>query len=115
MSETKFSPGPWKAIRDPLHYGSLSTVYAGSTDEKAGIGAQMLVQIGGWSDPTEQEANANLIAAAPDMYEELECARDLFRFYQSHHEFKGGTEKAIRNKKIADRIDRLLAKARGEA
>jgi hypothetical protein len=78
MNETKFTPGPWKAIRDPLHYGSLSTVYAGSTEEKAGIGAQMLVQVGGWSNPTEQEANAHLIAAAPELYTVLnQIATDI--------------------------------------
>lgn len=104
MSETKFSPGPWKAIRDPLHYGSLSTVYAGSTDEKAGIGAQMLVQIGGWSDPTEQEANANLIAAAPELYEALEmCVKHL------------DADGNLWSKEDQAMAIAALAKARGEA
>jgi len=100
MSETKFTPGPW-ILENRLNICDeydcfLEPIYLHIHDRIS-------------------DADAHLIAAAPDMYEELECARDVFRFYQSHHEFKGGTEKAIRNKKIADRIDRLLAKARGEA
>jgi len=105
MSETKFTPGPW------IKRGKGTIETSGWAEVAAVMDGQMLDRV----DHETQEANAHLIAAAPDMYEELECARDVFRFYQSHHEFKGGTEKAIRNKEIADRIDRLLAKARGEA
>jgi hypothetical protein len=107
MSETKFTPGPW-------HKDERSDVYVRDSegDYIAGTYAPMPKRK---RAKGENEANAHLIAAAPDMYEELECARDVFRFYQSHHEFKGGTEKAIWNKEIADRIDRLLAKARGDA
>ena len=97
MSETKFTPGPWKIGA----YESGRMAVDGANGE----------EVTGYIDIED----AHLISAAPDMYEELECARDVFRFYQSHHEFKGGTEKAIRNKEIADRIDRLLAKTRGEA
>jgi hypothetical protein len=103
MSETKFTPGPWDVVMGPS--GQLYI------EGKGGV----LISIVSFGDGIDDEANGDLIAAAPDMYEELECARDVFRFYQSHHEFKGGTEKAIRNKEIADRIDRLLAKARGDA
>jgi len=106
MSKTKFTPGPWKAIRDPLHYGSLSTVYAGSTEEKAGIGAQMLVQVGGWSNPTEQEANAHLIAAAPDMYMVLEEVFDEVENYM---------ERTGRSVTWGEKAKAALAKARGEA
>lgn len=105
MGELKATPGPW-----------------GKTDFEGGRMAEVrvdgklacLLHCFGKKPTDEDTANLNIIAAAPDMYEELECARDVFRFYQSHHEFKGGTEKAIRNKEIADRIDRLLAKARGD-
>jgi len=102
MSKTKFTPGPWIAR-------------IGNGIEVCGPDAVAIAEIWVRGNKELETANAHLIAVAPDMYEELECARDVFRFYQSHHEFKGGTEKAIRNKEIADRIDRLLAKARGEA
>jgi len=103
MSETKFTPGPWHWV----DHGSFINIESKDCNSIASLFS--------YATPEIEEPNAHLIAAAPDMYEELECARDVFRFYQSHHEFKGGTEKAIRNKEIADRIDRLLAKARGEA
>ena len=103
MSETKFTPGPWSVRK----HG-----YPIITDDAKNRWIATIHSVG--PENEVREANAHLIAATPDMYEELECAKDVFRFYQSHHEFKGGTEKAIRNKEIADRIDRLLAKARGE-
>jgi len=109
MNETKFTPGPWKAIRDPLHYGSLSTVYAGSTEEKAGIGAQMLVQVGGWSNPTEQEANAHLIAAAPELYEALE------EIIQDVQQTSTGDITGTGCWEALDKARAALAKARGEA
>jgi len=110
--EAKFTPGPWHIDHAIDCKGEDGYRYVFSP--RGDLGAFIAkIRLKPW--PKEQEANARLIAAAPDMYEELECAKDVFRFYQSHHEFKGGTEKAIRNKEIADRIDRLLEKARGEA
>ena len=108
MSETKFTPGPWKL--HPKNDYIFSFKRLDDWENPRPICSPAVV----YKENEENEANAYLIAAAPDMYEELERARDVFRFYQSHHEFKGGTDKAIRNKEIADRIDRLLAKARGE-
>ena len=58
MSETKFTPGPWVAS------GSL-------------VGAGWIVirqECTGIKDRETLVANANLIAAAPDMYEALEAA-----------------------------------------
>ena len=103
MSKTKFTPGPWYWV----DVGSRICIENKSGDE--------IASVLNYAEPEIEIADAHLIAAAPDMYAELETAMNVFRFYQSHHEFKGGTEKAIRNKEIADRIDRLLAKARGGA
>ena len=122
MTETKFTPVPWivldQTIMSDQEYEDLYNCQNHARLETIWNGKEIIAEVCAWDDRITEKslsANAHLIAAAPDMYEELECARDVFRFYQSHHEFKGGTEKAIRNKKIADRIDRLLAKARGEA
>lgn len=60
----KPTPGPWAAEEDPSHYYTLSTVVAGERDEKRFPGVQMVVQVGGFCGPIEQEANAELIAAA---------------------------------------------------
>jgi len=107
MSETKFTPGPWYAIPKGGNPEEACAMYR--IDNRQDAPWENFGQIA-----YAHKDDAHLMAAAPDMYEELECARDVFRFYQSQHEFKGGTEKAIRNKEIADRIDRLLAKARGQ-
>lgn len=128
MIETKFTTGPWFGMDENGQFNGNHEWSA--SDENEDVCTSEVAPI--WSadrvialvvhssssfyarSHPSIKANAHLIAAAPDMYEELECARDVFRFYQSQHEFKGGTEKAIRNKEIADRIDRLLAKARGQ-
>lgn len=104
MRKTELT-GPWYAVQPE----ECSGWWVVSTDPE---GNDTIDESG---DGGFEKETAHLIAAAPDMYEELECARDIFRFYQSHHESKDGTEKALQNKEIADSIDRVLAKARGEA
>lgn len=119
MSETKFTPGPWKIV----------------TTKQEGIIPNFHIQIGedqisvfpykriysedrtqsGLVFDEEKVANINLIAAAPDMYAELEAAMNVFRFYQGHHAAKGHSDKEQTNKQYADRIAKVLAKARGEA
>jgi pyruvate kinase len=66
-------------------------------------------EVTGYIDPED----AYLIAAAPDMYAELEAAMNVFRFYQGHHAAKGHSDKEQTNKQYADRIQDVLAKARG--
>jgi hypothetical protein len=70
MSEPKFTKGPWKAI-------NMSWEYSVIIDEDAARIAQVFIR-----DEVDEEtqdkfeeikdANANLISAAPDMYEALE-------------------------------------------
>ena len=69
MSETKFTKGPWQTI-------NMSWEYSVIIDEDAARIAQVFIR-----DEVDEEtqdkfeeikdANANLIAAAPDMYEAL--------------------------------------------
>lgn len=80
MSETRFTPGPWNATR-PVDYG-VNVVAEGIAVA--------------WA---EKEADANLIAAAPDMYAALQHVLYTRVFCPSREE----------------KIARLLAKARGEA
>lgn len=72
MSKVKHTPGPWEIEFDPWHFDTASTVVGGEKVKAKGIGQQMLVQVGGWASPTEQEANARLIATAPELLEALE-------------------------------------------
>lgn len=83
MSEAKFTKGQW--------YVEKESGMVVSTHDKTEICEY---------HPTgdyEFEANANLIAAAPEMYAMLETAVGMF----------SGTE-------FASRAEKLLAKARGE-
>ena len=76
MSEPKFTKGPWQTI-------NISWEYSVIIDEDAARIAQVFIR-----DEVDEEtqdkfeeikdANANLIAAAPEMYEALECACDKY-------------------------------------
>ena len=80
MSE-KFTPGPWYADK----YGKIWRNVPSDLYEYGGkiAGDMPLALVNrGWYEkdetPYPQQANANLIAAAPDMYEALECACDKY-------------------------------------
>jgi len=65
MSKTPWTPGPWEVL--PLQDGRRA-IY---TDAEMGF----IGDVFGWEedDPEQAEANARLIAAAPEMAEVLEC------------------------------------------
>ena len=73
------TPGPWMIEADPCHYDTLSTVVGGESQQrKSRIWRQVHVEVGGFAEVAEQEANARLIAAAPDLYEALSDVEFLF-------------------------------------
>lgn len=63
MSEARHTPGPWTLSDD------YDTVFGGPPDDR---GSVMVANIAGDADDPENEANARLIAAAPEL---LEVAR----------------------------------------
>ncbi len=65
----KFTKGPWKATYDSQLQAAIE-IY--NTEDR--ILVAVLPDRGTIEAMSEIEANANLIAAAPDMYEVLECA-----------------------------------------
>jgi len=89
-NETRYTPGPWAC-----HSGS---VYTDGGPVATPI-ARMDREAGNGTSPTERDANAHLIAAAPCMYQLLEEVRD-------------GAIPA--GSLWVDYIDAALAKARGE-
>lgn len=97
QNETKFTPGPWFTKRE-----GWSTVYV-----EARIDGGMIQEVAACG-PTDagqdqQQANARLIAAAPDLYEALESLVDEVT---NHGEADGA---------ILDSARAALTKARGEA
>jgi len=81
MSEPKFTKGPWYADK----YGKIWRNVPSDLYEYGGkiAGDMPLAFVSkGWYEkdetPYPQQANANLIAAAPDMYAALECACDKY-------------------------------------
>lgn len=81
MSETKWTPGPWH-IFEPLEQGSQHSIgyWIPGKDERYWLVSVYPVRgvphKFGAAHCDEAEANARLIAAAPDLYEALVKAKD---------------------------------------
>lgn len=95
------TPGNWEVVSDPGHFDTRTTVVSKDGGSRKGHPYRMIVQVGGWVGLREAEANARLIAAAPELLEALiDCRRAL--------ELAGATgELAV--------VDAAIAKATGGA
>jgi hypothetical protein len=109
MSETRWTKGPWRQS----HHGDTKgvTVSGGDYNSVATVRHQRRT-------PEELAANAALIAAAPDLYAALAEARDG-PLEDRRKEIKcgclSGHPMACSLRLLLDRIDAVLARARGEA
>ena len=93
MSEPKFTPGPWSIL-----FNDKTKVVL----EQQGVAVFVADTYAGFTkSEEEQNANAALITAAPEMYEGLKEIRDVM-------------EKDGRFGRTVEAIDKLLKKARGE-
>ena len=105
MPETKWTPGPWTVIR------ALKPV-DGEYDYGINGSGRIIAEAYGRTTETERppaEANANLIAAAPDLYEALAVARGQVESW-CHTQ---GDAKAFFDETLGP-IVAALYKARGE-
>jgi hypothetical protein len=103
MDAPQFTPGPWAAERD-LPHNRMPRVHGGDHS--------LICEVGNMGTSQDQwEANARLIAAAPEMYERLSSAANVLRIAAEFMD-EGGTTDAARLEAI--KADCLLAKARGE-
>jgi len=127
VSETKHTPGPWAVYTDTLPFeingqprfhttrrigtvahhpqlhGPEPVVYLSS-----GLGPHTFVGI--------KEADARLIAAAPDLLAACKLAAETFRRYGDLHAAKGPQEasfKALDNFELADVMAAAIARADG--
>jgi hypothetical protein len=70
MNETKHTPGPWMLYPTPILSGEIYQVFAPESKSRHWI-ANIQIDAG---EDGDGQANANLIAAAPEMYEALQLA-----------------------------------------
>lgn len=114
MSE--FTPGPWK-VGGRFSYDTADSSQMYQFNVIGTIGgapARTIAEVGEWRDRPNAEADAHLIAAAPELYRELKyavmdmslAAEDLDATY--HDDTSKGLRKIIHNANLC------LAKARGE-
>jgi hypothetical protein len=101
MDKPQFTPGPWvgtihgnSEMGDTFHLGPEG-------DEYAGVAFTILEGALVQADDAENEANARLIAAAPELYEALELADATLR--------GANMDRSVVERKVAA----ALAKARG--
>ena len=80
MTEPKFTPGPWEIsdLRESKNPLELLEICALKGDELVCVG-RVDKRVSKNKLDQEDEANARLIAAAPDMYDELKRARDVMQ------------------------------------
>jgi hypothetical protein len=89
------TPGPWKAEKENAHTGQVATCH-GDGDGWWEIWSP------NWGDGINAEANARLIAAAPELLEVLECILDI-------------SEDIIPLGSCGEKARAAIAKAKGEA
>jgi hypothetical protein len=71
MKEFKGTPGPWSVDRNNVHTGQIATIHHCIGNDWVEVWSP------DWPDTEEkQEANAQLIAAAPDLLKELQKLRE---------------------------------------
>lgn len=72
----KHTPGPWDVECDPSHFGTMTTIVGGGNRDKF-LPREMMVQVGGYAGMQAAEANARLIAAAPELADLCEMVARL--------------------------------------
>ena len=121
MSEFKHTPGPWTATHKGADYWSADCDFdAASGAASMAIGSSnnrhpvALVIWPDWRDHPEHDANARLIAAAPEMVELLEEAASPWADMtdaELEHDAAQGDKHAV----WLIRVRALLSKIKGEA
>lgn len=109
MNERKWTKGPWEIIpRGSKHLAPCIL-------RKAETCGAYVAEVRTYPPDPEADANARLIAAAPDLYEALEEANNVIRSLAVAYlmTIPDGDERGFFP--LYDRMKSALAKARGEA
>jgi hypothetical protein len=110
---TAHTPGPWQVDCDPWHYDTASVVTAGPREMRGGVGQRLIVQVGGWADVPEQEANTRLIAACPDLLNALRKVAQTLEWH-AHGRLRGIDEGPLLSSSAAVELaESVIAKAIG--
>ena len=97
MSEDKFTPPPWSVPSKGNLRGAVV----------AKDGEMVCDQSGAGRHEDEAEANARLIAAAPEMHKLL---RRIESYFKNRHIYGPSVEESV-SKKLMRRIERVMKKA----
>ena len=120
------TPGPWQvqlASEEPdesglciigLRTDEHGVPYHTPTNGLVSVATQLPSEIDE-GDYTRCQANARLIAQAPQLLADLIKAERMFRWYGDLHAAKPDPEKAARNYEMADRLAATIAAATGGA
>ncbi len=106
---SKHTPGPWETDRNNVHTGQIATIHHCLNNDWVEVWSP------NWpADEAEQEANARLIAAAPELLDALieavECGMVPISSAKD-----GGASTHSRQVRCADMIRAAIAKATGGA
>jgi hypothetical protein len=71
MSQAKHTPGPWLTDRNNVHTGQIATIHHCLNNDWVEVWTDKWAETG--LGEAEQEANARLIAAAPELLEALQA------------------------------------------
>lgn len=121
----KATPGPWRLMRDALHFYSATTIYGGAEFPPPAIPAQMIVEIGGNAECDYLETNARYIAAANPavvlaMLDELDAMREDLNDARSEFEhvaagLNDAAQRIARQSQTISRLRNIEATARNLA
>lgn len=106
MSEAKFTKGPW-------FVGNYNNLRSSEQDKYSSICVNVSMTLAHDKQNSEYTANANLIAAAPEMYKEIE--RDIEILKREAEKFVIGSYELRSIRLRIESKQKLLAKARGKS
>ena len=105
QTETKHTPGPWKVFYTTTGQTILGI---GEADGAEGITD---AQFGLWRDGAEREANARLIAAAPELFELVKLFERTIEYEIRKSSLAGDDEGARMKAVTLGMVREVLAKA----